>query len=91
MAAGEFAEYEGYAKRYEKVVKEDQEYWPHAPGAWGLHDYKDLSKADAQEPHYASSLEHFLKSLKTNGFSKPRIWISEAGVELKKTTTQTRH
>ncbi len=98
IVAGEFYEYPEqelpyYSGDYRKALLEyDPQAWKsehkHAtpdrnawkkhkiPGTWGFHDYKDVVEARSTN---ASEFQHFTSGGK---LGKPRVWISEAGVQL---------
>jgi hypothetical protein len=94
IVAGEFYEYANqsdrdYASHYrEGLLKYDAAAWEYKhkpnhrawkqhriPGTWGFHDYKDVVEMRSTN---ASDFEHFA----SGKLGRPRIWISEAGVEL---------
>ena len=79
MVAGEFAEFGSYVSRYKEfMVKHRLE-----PRVWGLHDYRDLVPGSSNElaKYENRDAEEFAK-LTSTGLGKPRIWLSEQGVEL---------
>ncbi len=79
MVAGEFAEFGPYVSRYKEfMVKHHLE-----PRVWGLHDYRDLvpGSSDALARYENSDAKAFAKLTSTR-LGKPRIWLSEQGVEL---------
>ncbi len=79
MVAGEFAEFGPYVARYKEfMVKHHLK-----PRVWGLHDYRDLVPGSSGElARYENrDAEEFAK-LTSTGLGKPRIWLSEQGVEL---------
>ncbi len=79
MVAGEFAEFGPYVRRYKKfMVKHHLR-----PRVWGLHDYRDLVPGSSNElaKYKNRDAEEFAK-LTNTGLGKPRIWLSEQGVEL---------
>jgi hypothetical protein len=64
------------------------------PAVWGLHDYEDLvhvgdrpPRSDA--PEVNPVLSRFIELTET-GLGKPRVWLSEQGVELKNNSGFTR-
>ncbi len=79
MVAGEFAEFGPYVSRYKEfMVKHHLE-----PRVWGLHDYRDLvpGPSDAPAKYENRDAKAFAKLTSTR-LGKPRIWLSEQGVEL---------
>jgi sugar lactone lactonase YvrE len=82
MVAGEFAEYDHtYIESYRSTLYQHpcKECWSGKPHIWGLHDYHDVTRiAEGSENNDA---KEFTK-LATERLADPRIWISEAGVEL---------
>jgi hypothetical protein len=99
IVAGEFYEYadyadDKYAENYRRMLlKYDPEAWSHDPRAWarhrvpstwGFHDYEDVVEVRNKN---ASEFQHFATG---RGLGKPRIWISEAGVELHDSVKSTR-
>ncbi len=79
MVAGEFAEFGPYVSRYKEfMVKHHLE-----PRVWGLHDYRDLvpGPSDALAKYENRDVKAFAKLTSTR-LGKPRIWLSEQGVEL---------
>ena len=82
MVAGEFSGIDSYIAKYKQTINHDQEFWPHKPSVWGLHDYYDPAKATSHQPHYETDAKAFVHGLASN-WGHPRIWISETGVELK--------
>ena len=79
MVAGEFAEFGPYVSRYKEfMVKHHLR-----PRVWGLHDYRDLVPGSSDElaKYENRDAEEFAK-LTSTGLGKPRIWLSEQGVEL---------
>ncbi len=98
VVAGEFYEYPdqehpGYPASYRngllkynpeawtggrKATKVGHQAWSQnkVPGTWGFHDYEDVV---AIESTHASEFQHFVTG---HGLGKPRVWISEAGVQL---------
>jgi hypothetical protein len=79
MVAGEFAEFGPYVSRYKAfMVKHHLK-----PRVWGLHDYRDLVPGSSSElsKYENRDAEEFAKLTNTD-LGKPRIWLSEQGVEL---------
>ncbi len=79
MVAGEFAEFGPYVSRYKEfMVKHHLK-----PRVWGLHDYRDLvpGPSDALAKYENRDAKAFAKLTSTR-LGKPRIWLSEQGVEL---------
>jgi len=79
MVAGEFAEFGPYVARYKEfMVKHHLK-----PRVWGLHDYRDLVPGSPDElaKYENRDADEFAK-LTSTGLGKPRIWLSEQGVEL---------
>jgi hypothetical protein len=79
MVAGEFAEFGPYVRRYKKFMVKHRL----RPHVWGLHDYRDLVPGSSNElaKYKNRDAEEFAK-LTNTGLGKPRIWLSEQGVEL---------
>jgi hypothetical protein len=79
MVAGEFAEFGPYVSRYKEFMVK---HWL-KPRVWGLHDYRDLVPGSSNELARDENrdAEEFAK-LTSTGLGKPRIWLSEQGVEL---------
>ena len=79
MVAGEFAEFGPYVSRYKAFMVKHRL----KPRVWGLHDYRDLVPGSSSEltKDENSDAEEFAK-LTSTGLGKPRIWLSEQGVEL---------
>ena len=79
MVAGEFAEFGPYVSRYKEFMVKHQL----KPRVWGLHDYRDLVPGSSNEPakYENRDAEEFAKLTSTR-LGKPRIWLSEQGVEL---------
>jgi hypothetical protein len=79
MVAGEFAEFGPYVSRYKKfMVKHHLE-----PRVWGLHDYRDLVPGSSNElAKYENRDAREFAKLTSTRLGKPRIWLSEQGVEL---------
>ena len=79
MVAGEFAEFGPYASRYKEFMVKHRL----KPRVWGLHDYRDLVPGSTSElaKYENRDAEEFAK-LTNTGLGKPRIWLSEQGVEL---------
>jgi PKD repeat protein len=88
MVAGEFAGIDSYIAKYKQTINHDQEFWPHKPSVWGLHDYYDPAKVTSHQPYYEADAKTFVHGLASN-WGHPRIWISETGVELKTNRTET--
>ena len=87
MVAGEFAGINSaYVSSYKKyMVKHKLK-----PPVWGMHDYHDLVDVEPPLASYENQdAEEFAKITKS-GLGKPRIWLSEQGVQLKSTTGLTR-
>ncbi len=87
MVAGEFAEFGPYISRYKEfMVKHHLK-----PRVWGLHDYRDLDPGLSND-HLAKyenrDAKEFAKLTSTR-LGKPRIWLSEQGVELDNGSTPT--
>jgi len=83
MVAGEFAGFEsGYVSRYKKfMIKHSLR-----PHVWGMHDYHDLVQVEPPLESYKNrDAEEFAKLTSKRLRPKPRIWLSEQGVELKST------
>ncbi len=81
MVAGEFAGFEsGYVSRYKKfMIKHSLR-----PHVWGMHDYHDLVQVEPPLESYKNrDAEEFAKLTSKRLRPKPRIWLSEQGVELK--------
>jgi hypothetical protein len=77
MVAGEFSEFGPYVSRYKEfMVKHHLE-----PRVWGLHDYRDLVPGNELAKYENRDAKEFAK-LTSTGLGKPRIWLSEQGVEL---------
>jgi hypothetical protein len=79
MVAGEFAEFGPYVSRYKEFMVKHRL----KPRVWGLHDYRDLvpGSSHALAKYENRDAEEFAK-LTSTGLGKPRIWLSEQGVEL---------
>jgi hypothetical protein len=92
MVAGEFAEFGPYVSRYKAfMVKHHLK-----PRVWGLHDYRDLvpgpsdvlanqrvgEDGDAALGEYENRDAKAFAKLTSTRLGKPRIWLSEQGVEL---------
>ena len=79
MVAGEFAEFGPYVARYKEFMVNHHL----KPRVWGLHDYRDLvpGSADAPVKYENRDAKEFAKLTSTR-LGKPRIWMSEQGVEL---------
>ncbi len=79
MVAGEFAEFGPYVSNYKKfMVKHHLK-----PRVWGLHDYRDLVPGSSSEPaKYENRDAREFAKLTSTRLGKPRIWLSEQGVEL---------
>jgi hypothetical protein len=91
VAAGEFAGFpSSYAAQYKSFMLE------HGlrPGIWGMHDYGDLvevpSRSEAPLSSYANRRVRELVALTSSRLGKPRLWLSEQGVELESTGGATR-
>ncbi len=52
------------------------------PRVWGLHDYYDIAHYLENHGNKAATAQAFL-TLLASKFSKPEVWITEAGVELR--------
>ena len=89
MVAGEFAENDGYVSKYKKAIRTDHKFWARKPGVWGLHDYEDLVDVTPQHRYFADYAKAFVRSM-ASGWRHPRIWLSEAGVELRNNSETTR-
>jgi hypothetical protein len=89
VVAGEFenaTEHKPYIERYKNVMVRRHL----KPRVWGLHDYKDLAGVTEPLSSYPNSAaEGFAKITKTL-LGKPRIWLSEQGVELESEAGPTR-
>jgi hypothetical protein len=92
MVAGEFAEFGPYVSRYKAfMVKHHLK-----PRVWGLHDYRDLvpgpsdvlanqragEDGDTALGEYENRDARAFAKLTSTRLGKPRIWLSEQGVEL---------
>ncbi len=79
MVAGEFAEFGPYVSRYKEFMVKHRL----KPRVWGLHDYRDLvaGSSSALTKDENRDAKEFAK-LTSTGLGKPRIWLSEQGVEL---------
>jgi hypothetical protein len=79
MVAGEFAEFGPYVSRYKEFMVKHRL----KPRVWGLHDYRDLVPGSSNElaKDENRDAEEFAK-LTSTGLGKPRVWLSEQGVEL---------
>ncbi len=94
MVAGEFSVYnKGYMERYKRFMVEHH----FRPRVWGLHDYQDLVAVPAPEKpeealkaSYVNSGAKGYAKLTSTGLGKPRIWLSEQGVELDNSINTTR-
>jgi hypothetical protein len=89
IVAGEFAEYSPYHSCYRNVIfygychKTNntyyyKRYWlgkPRDPVAWGFHDYEDLLSGNKHTAQEFAGFAH-------ERLAKPRLFMSEAGVEL---------
>jgi hypothetical protein len=81
VAAGEFERYGGrYVNEYIQKIITDHSYGNAKPHIWGIHDYDDLSYLSA---HKGRNVDLAAFLMDTSGkLGKPRIWISETGVQL---------
>jgi hypothetical protein len=94
MVAGEFAEYNKvYIEHYKRFMVTHH----FRPPVWGLHDYQDLIAVPAPEKpeealkaSYVNSAIKGYAKLTSTRLGKPRIWLSEQGVELENQTGATR-
>jgi hypothetical protein len=79
MVAGEFAEFGPYVSYYKKFMVTHHL----RPRVWGLHDYHDLVPGSSSElaKYENRDAKEFAKLTNTR-LGKPRIWLSEQGVEL---------
>ena len=79
MVAGEFAEFGPYVSRYKEfMVKHHLK-----PRVWGLHDYRDLDPGSSNGlAKYENRDAKVFAKLTSTRLGKPRIWLSEQGVEL---------
>jgi hypothetical protein len=86
MVAGEFAEFGPYVSRYKEfMVKHHLK-----PRVWGLHDYRDLVPGSSSGlAKYENRDAREFAKLTSAGLGKPRIWLSEQGVELDNGSTPT--
>ncbi len=84
--AGEFAEFGPYVLRYKEfMVKHHLK-----PRVWGLHDYRDLVPSSSNElANYENRDAKAFAKLTSTRLGKPRIWLSEQGVELDNGFTST--
>jgi hypothetical protein len=92
MVAGEFAEFGPYVSRYKEFMVKHQL----KPQVWGLHDYRDLVPGPSDAPanqqvgedgdtvlgEYENRDARAFAKLTSTRLGKPRIWLSEQGVEL---------
>jgi hypothetical protein len=87
MVAGEFSGFSsGYVSSYKKyMVKHKLK-----PAVWGMHDYHDLVDVEAPLASYKNQDAEEFAKITSSRLGKPRIWLSEQGVELKSTTGLTR-
>jgi Ig domain of plant-specific actin-binding protein len=81
MVAGEFATNDGYVSEYKNTIRTNHKFWARKPGVWGLHDYEDLIHVTHTHPYFEDYAKAFVHSM-DKGWGHPRIWLSEAGVEL---------
>jgi hypothetical protein len=78
MVAGEFAEFGPYVAHYKEfMVKHHLK-----PRVWGLHDYRDLVPGSNGMARYENRDAREFARLTNTRLGKPRIWLSEQGVEL---------
>ncbi len=79
MVAGEFAEFGPYISHYKEfMVKHHLK-----PRVWGMHDYRDLVPGSSNElAKYENRDAKEFAKLTSTRLGKPRIWLSEQGVEL---------
>lgn len=90
MVAGEFAEFGPYVSNYKEFMVTHHL----KPRVWGLHDYRDLVPGSSRaglrpggratnelEKYENHEAKEFAKLTSTR-LGKPRIWLSEQGVEL---------
>jgi hypothetical protein len=79
MVAGEFAEFGPYVSRYKEFMVKHRL----KPRVWGLHDYRDLAPGSSNElAKYENRDAKAFAKLTGTHLGKPRIWLSEQGVEL---------
>jgi hypothetical protein len=79
MVAGEFAEFGPYVSRYKEFMVKHRL----KPRVWGLHDYRDLAPGSSNElAKYENRDAKEFAQLTSTLLGKPRIWLSEQGVEL---------
>ncbi len=79
MVAGEFAEFGPYVSRYKEFMVRHQL----KPRVWGLHDYRDLVPGSSNKlVKYENRDAREFAKLTGTRLGKPRIWLSEQGVEL---------
>jgi hypothetical protein len=91
FVAGELS---GLSAEYDAVYKRVMVARHLRPAVWGLHDYEDLVRvadhaSQSQPPQLNPVLSRFVELTET-GLGKPRVWLSEQGVELKNNSGFTR-